>query len=342
MSCDPDLLKPQAILLIQLRAIGDVILTTPALRVLKRRFPDAAIDFLTNLAPAEALQGNPNLRETIVFQHRPSDFWGILRFAWKLRRRRYDITIDFLGTSATALISYLSGAPMRVGYNLRFRRFLYTHLEQGYRGDVYNALTKFSLLKPLGIVKEETETELFIPAEADKWAEDWMAARSLTDGRLVALAPDAKRPARRWLPERFAETATWLVNEGAKVLFFWGPGEREYVENVRRLTSDAVLLTPPMTLQQCAALLKRCRLLICNCSGIKHIAVAVGAPTLTLHGPTDPRVWTPWFDPKHNYIQANVDCLVCGKRECEPLDCMRKISAKQVIQRVQGMDWLWS
>ena len=328
---------PRRILLIQLRAIGDVILTTPALRVLKRHFPDADIDFITTPAPAEILAGNPNLHEIILYPYRANDFAGFLKFCVKLYRNKYDISVDYLGTTATAVMSLASRAPRRVGYRLRFRRCFYTHHEQNYRGDVYNALTKFSLLKPLGISEEETDTEIFVTPEAAEWADQLFDLMGWKDEEVIALSPAAKRQARQWLPERFAEVARWLMSRGHRIVLTWGPGERDYVAGVARLIGSPDLLLPQTTLMQLAALLQRCRLLVCNCGGTKHIAVAVGTPTLTIHGPTDPRVWTPQGDARHAYVRAELDCLDCGKRECEPLKCMAAVSAEQVIQKILEM-----
>ena len=318
------MLNPSRILLIQLRAIGDVILTTPAIRVLKRHFPEARIDFLANAAPAEALENNPHLHEVLIYPHAPNDLGGLIRQGLKLRQRRYDMVIDFLGTAATALITRFSGAPVRVGYRLRFRRIAYTHHEVGYRGDIYNALTKFSLLRPLGIHDDESAPEMFVPAEAERWAKDYFDRTGLANQSVIALAPQAKRLVRRWTAEGFSSVANWLQSQGHQVILIWAPGERDYVEAVAKKIQSKPLLSPPTSLMQLAALLKRCRLLVCNCGGAKHVAVAVSTPTFTIHGPTDPRVWTPPHDPRHAFVRS------ATKRTVD-------ITAEQVIEGIRAM-----
>jgi ADP-heptose:LPS heptosyltransferase len=318
---------PRRILLIQLRAIGDVILTTPAIRVLKRHYPTSEIDFLANPVPAEVLQHNPHLNSIIVYPHKASSLFGLMQQSLRLRRRKYDVVIDFLGTSATAAMTLLSGAPLRIGYRLRFRRMAYTHHELDYRGDIYNALTKFSLLRSLGISEEEWQPEIFVPDETHRWARDLFAELKLADHSVVALAPQAKRPPRQWPGERFAQVGNWLQSRGHRVLLLWGPGEREYVESVARLMDPAPILSPKTTLLQSAAILKRCRLLVCNCGGAKHIAVAAGTPTFTIHGPTDPRVWTPPNHPAHRFIHS-------------PTGRTEEVSADEVIRGIQAMQVL--
>lgn len=331
------MLSPRRILLIQLRAIGDVILTTPALRVLKRHFPDAAVDFVANPGPAEVLAGNPYVDDVIVYPYKATNALGLGKFCLSLFGKRYDVVVDYLGTSATALMSFLSRAPLRIGYDLRFRRYAYTQLGQNYRGDIYNALTKFALLKPLGIEEEESDAEIFVSPEAAVWAQQLFETNGWMQETVVVLAPAAKRPARRWLPDRFASVARWLLEKGHRVILVWGPGERAYVDGVANLVGSPVVVSPPTTLMQLAALLQRCRLLVCNCGGAKHVAVAVGTPTLTIHGPTDPRVWTPPHDSRHAYVRAELDCLDCGKRQCDPLLCMEAVTTDQVIRKIEEM-----
>ncbi len=321
------MLNPRRILLMQLRAIGDVILTTPAIRVLRRHFPEARIDFLANAAPAEVLENNPHLHEVLIYPYSPNDLGGLIRQAQKLRHKRYDVVIDFLGTAATALLSRFSGAPVRVGYRLRFRRIAYTHHEIGYRGDIYNALTKFSLLRPLGINEAESAPEMFVPAEEERWANDYFDRTGLANQSVIALAPQAKRLLRRWPGDGFAAVASWMQDQGHRVILIWAPGERDYIETVSKKIRPEPIISEPTSLMQSAALLKRCRLLVCNCGGAKHVAVAVGTRTFTIHGPTDPRVWTPPndpHDPRHAFVRSATE-----KTE--------DVTAEQVIQGIPSM-----
>jgi heptosyltransferase III len=325
------------IAMILLRAMGDVVLTTPAIRVLKQHFLQADIDFITNSGPAEILQGNPYLSQIVRYPYTPQDVIGALKFAMKLRSHHYDIVIDFLGTPATALLTWYSGAAIRVGYNLRFRKLAYTHLDQGYIPDIYNPLSKFPLLKPLGIQDEETMTEVFPPAEAEKWVDQLFTNNSWDQRRVVALATCATNPVRRWRPQRFAEMAKWLSQKHYQVILVWGPGEFEYVKTVEELCSGSAVMTPPTEIMQLAALLRRCCLLIANCGGTKHVAVAVGTPTLTIHGPSDPRVWTPSGDPRHTFVRGQLDCLKCNEKECKTLECMEAVSTEMVIAKIEEM-----
>jgi len=338
MPFDPETFAPRRILLIQLRAMGDVVLTTPAIRVLKQTYPQAEIDFITNPPTAALLTGNPYLRRAVAFPCARQDVLGTIRYAFGLRREGYDLAIDFLGTAGAALMTWACGAKVRIGYNLRVRKLAYTHYDQEYRGDIYNPVTKFSLLKPLGIRRTESRTELVVQESARAWVREYFAGQGWDGRSVVAVAPYAMAPARRWLPERFAQAADWLAEQGHAVVFTWGPGERDYVEGVIARQRIPASITPPTTLPQLAALLERCRLLVCNCSGTKHVAVAVGTPTLTIFGPSNPDVWHPMDDPRHAYLRAEgLDCLKCGRDECADLKCMEGVSVAQVTRAIEGM-----
>ncbi|MBU1882029.1 glycosyltransferase family 9 protein [bacterium] len=328
---------PKRILLIQLRAIGDVILTTPAVRLVKRRFPTAKIDFVTNAVPAEILQGNPHIHRIIPKTYAKNDILGALRFFAGLRCNRYDIVVDFLGTPGTAQMTFFSGAKTRIGYDLRIRKFAYTHIRPTARSDIYNALAKMTLLEPLGIKPEDPYPEIFVTEDARQWAENYFDDNKLDGNRIVAVAPAAKRQARRWMPEYYAEVSDWLLEEGYSVVMPWGPGEKEYVEGVAGRMKRKPLLTPPLNLMQLAALLQRCQLLLCNCGGTKHFAAAVGTSTLSMYGASDPRAWTPPDDPRHVYLVADVDCINCGLKECESMDCMKRLTPDRVIEAAQKM-----
>jgi ADP-heptose:LPS heptosyltransferase len=147
----------------------------------------------------------------------------------------------------------------------------------------------------------------------------------LTNHSVIALAPQAKRLVRRWTAEGFAAAANWLQNRGHRVILIWAPDELDYVQTVADKIHPRPLLSPPTSLMQLAALLKRCRLLVCNCGGAKHVAVAVGTSTFTIHGPTDPRVWTPPDNPRHRYIR-------------DPSGLTESVSAEQVIHSLAQMN----
>lgn len=128
------------ILVIKLRAIGDVLLSTIVLKDLRHHFPAAQIDFLTEPPSREVLEGNPSVNDLLIFD-RAND--NAVAFLWRLRNRRYDLVIDLFGNPRTALMTYCSRATYRVGYNFRGRQYAYNILVRARGGEVHN--TEFNL-----------------------------------------------------------------------------------------------------------------------------------------------------------------------------------------------------
>lgn len=309
--------EPRSILVIQLRRIGDVILTTPAVAALKKTYPKAAIDFLVEPPGAEALAGNPHLREIVVYDGRT--IAGLL----DIRRRRYDWVIDFLGNPRSALLTFCSGAAVKAGpahvghrwaYNMPLVQSSTTH---------YGALEKIRVLAPLGVASED----------ADSLPRVYLA-EGAAPGNVVGLAPASRKDTRRWPAERFADLGKLLrARFGCELLVFWGPGERELAERVARLIGNGARATPETrSLAEAARLLAGCRLLVSNCAGLKHLAVAVGVPTVTVHGASDPVSWTP-RDPRHLAVRRDeLACIGCASNSCPTqIECLRDLEAERVF-----------
>jgi ADP-heptose:LPS heptosyltransferase len=152
---------------------------------------------------------------------------------------------------------------------------------------------------------------------------------------MIACLPAGSWPAKTWLPDRFAAAMDALAAQGT-VVWMWGPRERAGVEACRALMRAPSLLAPPTGWQELGALLKRCALWIGNDSGPKHVAVALGVPTITLFGPTNPTTWHPPDGP-HTAIEVDgLDCLHCNSNVCplpgeRHMRCMRDLQAERVI-----------
>lgn len=267
--------RPQRILLIQHRHLGDVILTTPAIRVVRRRFPNARIDFATSRLGAQALEGNPHLDNIIVNPGLGS-----------LYRAKYDAVVDMHSVPRTALYVAATQARMRIGLRGRGPRNLaYTHLLERETGTVYMPLQKLRVLEPLGITADRTSLSLDIAIDDEMrdWATQLLDDRGLAEP-IVAVSPVAKHAIKQWGAERWAYVADALADNGAAVLITGGPGERAQIEAVtEKMTRPAVSNYGTTTVRQLAALYEQCALWVGNDGGPKHIAVAAGIPTVTVY-----------------------------------------------------------
>ncbi|MCK4403643.1 MAG: glycosyltransferase family 9 protein [candidate division Zixibacteria bacterium] len=326
----------QKILLIQLRRIGDVLMCTPTLRALREHFPKSYIAFLTEKESSDLLTLNPYLDEVIVLERGKyrTPFYSLKKI-WQIRKKRFDLVIDFLGNPRSAYISFLSGAKRRIGYDLPLRRFFYNVITKNDGRRKYAAARKLDTLKALGTQSCDLKLDFFVPDEAGIFAERFFKENGLDqDNLIISISSTSRRHFRRWSLERFARLADWLVSEfKATVMLVWGPGEREVVEKVKNLMKEKPIISwETENLFQLGAVLKKCDLHVGNDNGTKHIAVAMGKPTITIYGPHDPVSWTyPDFS-RHKFLKKKVDCPDCNriKHKCTELSCLNQITVEDV------------
>ncbi len=344
--------EPQRILLIRLRAVGDVVLVTPLLRALRRRFPGARIDALADPGPAAVLDGNPHLDHLLLSPRRGASFSDQWRFLRKVRSIRYDWVLDLFGNPRSAWTALLSGAPLRAGYAYRGRRHAFTHAIPKNVVRKYQVLVNLGLIESLGVPGDGLDTEMVLEGAERRWAGETLEGLGVPPGRqrpLVALNPTGTWSAKKW-PLTYWRELVGLLNEdpGTKPLVLWGPGDEPDVERIVDGLQDKVVLAPRTDLRQLAALISGTDLLIGNDGAPQHIARALGVRTLTLHGPTWGISWCPPGDSRHCFLQHFLPCGPCDRTRCPhpPLprsgghahkECMMKIPPSRVASVARGM-----
>ncbi len=320
---------PGRILVIQLRRIGDVILTTPAVAALKARWPRAELDFLVEPAGAEALAGNPHIHELIVYRARGP--LGALTWMRRIRRKRYDWVVDFMGNPRSAILTAFSGAAVRAGPAHVSHRWAYNR-----------PLTQSTTTHYAGQEKIRVLGELGVPRNFPFMPRIYLADPAPRAGARVALAPASRKETRRWPAASYAKLGKMIREKtGNEILVFWGPGERKLAEEVANgIGNGAKITTETKSLADVAKIMGGCRLMITNCSGPKHIAVALGIPTVTIHGSSDPDSWNP---PDSNHLvvrlsKEELPCIGCGLNRCPiQLQCMRDLPPERVLKAAMSL-----
>ncbi len=319
---------PKSILVIQLRRLGDVILTTPALEALKKRYPAAKLDFLVEAPGAEAVAGHPALDEVLVYD--AAGVAGALRWARKIRARRYDWVIDFLANPRTALIAALSGAKVKAGPAHVRRRWAYNRLLVQPEKTVYAAREKVLWLESLGVASSDAPDlpRLFLAPRPEKL------------DNVVGLVPPSRKETRRWPARHWIALGRGLrERRGCTLKIFWGPGERALAEEVARgIGAGAAPIAETRTIAELARELVSCRVLVTNCAGPKHLAVALGVPTVTVHGSSDPASWTPRH-PDHVFVRREeLACIGCRSNVCPTrIECLNDLPADRVRAEVERL-----
>ncbi len=308
------------IAVLHFHAIGDLLMATPAIRALARRYPGASIHVLCRTHCAELLRHNPHVQH-IRPQGQPPhrrhprgllDFWRHLAF---LRRGGYDAVVDMTGFTYSAWLTYGSGAPVRAGIAPPGKRVetmwpLYTTAiardSQRHFIAEYLALAALLDAPPDGVTMD-----LVVGQSARLAVDAWLTRHGLADARLVVLHPGAKWPPKRWPAEGFAGLVRWLAQDaGLAAILVGDSADAPVHESIRSLAGPTPAFDPGLGLLGLAALLERAALFIGNDSGPMHAARAVGTPTIGIFGPTDPQRSGP-MGPAAEAPVAPIECRPC-------------------------------
>ena len=199
---------PDRILLTRLKYIGDVVLTTPVIHAVRERFPQAYIAYLAEADAAALLQKNPHLDEIFAYDFSRSSLIEQLRVMRVLRRQKFDVVVDLFSNPRSALLTFASGAPTRIGKEARIRGSLYTHRVKD-DGRPKSAVDfHYQFVQPLGVAPSHHRTEIFLDEEEKKRARTFLESKGIDPGKpVVGLHPGATWPAKMWPWRRFSELA---------------------------------------------------------------------------------------------------------------------------------------
>lgn len=325
-------------MLIHYRMIGDVLLNTPLVRALRQHYPQSYIAYCTEPVPAGVLKGNPMLDE-IILHPRPSTLRQEWRFNRSIRRRRFDVVIDVMGNSRSALLSLMSGARHRIAFDRWPRSLCYTTLvEHRHELNEYAVEKRLRLLLPLGIRASDTSAVVTYGPEERRSVDGFLEENGVrADDLLICIDPTSYVYTRQWPAGCFSELVDLLdVRLGARVCLLWGPGEKEYVEGIAASSRTSPLLNPPWELTHIAALLDRADLFVGCDSAPGHIAVSRQTPTVTVFGAQNSANWRP-AEPRHRVVKKGLPCQPCDQKTCgPPLDvaCLRTMTVEEVFEAV--------
>ncbi len=358
-ACINPLEKPplaERILVIRLGAMGDVVRTLPAFAELRARYPNAQVTWLVERKAEGAVRGQPGIDEVLVFPREELEaHWGerrllrftrdALRFALELRRRRFDLVLDFHAILKTGLLSRATGAPVRVGYAPPFARELsFGFANRRARIEpakvsrfVRNAaLVDFLAIGPPAVPRAEAGQGAGFavdPARA-KRMRDALAERTGGAELVVVIHPGASEGAsyKRYPVGAWGEVAAALVEQGAAcVVSSGGEVEREIAQGVVERSGGAARLAPATpTLADLAALYAACRLFLGSDSGPLHVASLLGTPVVQLLGPTDLVENRPWAGTPSRSLRVPVGCSPC-RSGCPAASCMNVLPPEAVL-----------
>jgi len=315
------------ILVIRFSSIGDIILTTPVLTALKKRYPQASIDFLVIDSFKDAITGNPLIDDVILFNKKSyRGIYGIYRYSRMLQKKNYDLVIDLHSKIRSRLLTLFTGVrTLRYKKRSLWKSLLVRMRVVRYHVDDTIVRNYFKPLEKLHVYYTgETLSFDFSPEDLEKVAHY---------GKAVVMAPGAANMTKQWLPEYFASLGRLLRD---KIILIGGSNDYDMCEDIRADIGDSCTnLAGKLSLKQSGALMSLSKYVITNDSGPFHIARGIGKKVFVLFGPTDPNMFT--YDEKSILIYGAEPCAPCslhGDKQCPKghFDCMRSLTPERVYQ----------
>jgi lipopolysaccharide heptosyltransferase II len=324
------------VLLVRFSSIGDVLLTTPLVRCLRARHPDARLVFVTKQAMAPLVTDNPYLSDVVALA--PDEPLGAL--ARRLAALAPTRGLDLHGSLRSAALRLRIPCPWR-GYSKRklARGVLIATKIDLYRHRVPVAERYFAAARGLDVHADGAPPEFFLGAAAHERVARWLAERRLDTVPLAVLAPGAAHATKRWPGERWVQLAERLRARGYGLAVAGGPADRAAAAPLATLAASAA---GEFGLQETGALLARARVLVSGDTGVMHMATGVGTPVVALYGPTVEQFGFFPYRARSTVLQRDLDCRPCsamGGPRC-PMGhhhCLTTIEADEVAAAVEHL-----
>jgi heptosyltransferase-2 len=326
--------------------IGDAVMTTPAVRAIRRNFPTARISLLAKPWVGPVFAHSPHVDEIIIYDAngRHKGLGGTIRLARDLKPYCFDAAIFLQNAIEAALIAFMAGIPRRVGFDTDARRLLLTHPVRCTKWikSLHQTSYYLKMLEGAGMIRGSQTLELSLGTKDREKSAQILADNSIKpDRRIVGLNPSATfGPAKQWFPDRYAELGNRLNKSlDATILIFGGPSDRELGQAISRMMDvPAVNLSGRTSLGEAMALIDRCDAFVTNDSGLMHVAAALNTPLVAIFGSTNSTTTSPYSD-SSRIVRVPIKCSPCMKPVCPlgHMNCMRQVTVKMVTDAVEAL-----
>jgi lipopolysaccharide heptosyltransferase II len=330
--------------------IGDVVMISPAMRAVRKAFPEAEISLLAKTWVLDAIRGSPYYDHLIEYDREGAHarWHGRWKLIEQLRKERFDLALLFQKAFEAGLFAWMACIPRRVGFQTDSRGWLLTDPlplpQAGHHAEHF-----LRIAEAVGADVADRRLSYHLTPEAKDRALHFLRRHGMHQDNLrIALHPGASKPPRAWHPERFGEVAARLAREsGATPLLFGASHDPQAIARIRSVAGPACVLPPEgQSLQEMAALLEHCHLLICNDSGPMHIAAALRVPVVAIFGPGAPNRTGPYSDSNlFRVVTRQFPCSPCRQkfyRECYPAAsgkpfCLEEVTSSEVLDACRGL-----
>ena len=337
------------ILIIALSGIGDALMFSPALRLLRKKYPDAQIDLLAMFKGVEDLYSrNSDINTVHYWDFLKSNPFSTLSRVLKLRNLRYDVSINVYPANRWPynLISLLVGAKKRLGHiynHVNFRSLNFLNNIRVHEDDLkHNVEENIDLIALLDVPREDPLPPLQVnltdsdSRAADRWLDDnGISSKEFIVGFHAGSSMMKNHFRRRWAPEKFTRLGNLLIEQyDATILLFGGPEEEQLNESIKRMMGKKTYIVKAPNLMGSIALMKRCSAFVVNDSGLMHIAAGLQLPIVTIFAYTNPHYVYPW---KTNYrmVRRDLECSPCFYYSPRPARCIWKDDQFRCITHIE-------
>jgi len=339
------------ILLVKPSSLGDVVHALPVLHGLRARYPEAKIDWLIGSAFAPLVEGHEDVDELVLFDrgrfgrlaYSPAVVSEFARFIRELRKRRYDLVVDLQGLFRSGFLTWMTGAPVRIGFrDAREGAWVfYTHHIRGGDSEFHAVDRNYRVAELLGFGDVSVQFKVPLAESVRLEAEALLRQYGVTgDERLLVVAPTARWETKVWSPERFAETIDRLHQRSGVCCVLVGGGDEVHrCERVaQHCRKKPVNLTGRTTLPQLAAVVRLADTVLCHDSAVAHLAVAFDRRLVCITGPTNP-IRTGPYCRAHSVLRLDLECSPCYLRQLRQCRhdhrCMSELTVEAVASAVE-------
>jgi len=336
--------QPKKILMIRFGAMGDVLLTTPAVRCLRRKFPHAKIDFLVKSEYAPLLRGNPHLDVVVPFDPK-AGLKGLFQMGKWMRTQKYDLIVDLQRNANSVFLSAYSGTSSRLVWNPeRWKRWLWVYFR--IRLNDYGRPVPLKYLLPLQLLGVEDDgkgLELYIPQEMHQRVEHLLKTSGVEEKKpILALAPGAGRNTKRWPKENYIELGKYCQRQGFSIFLLGGKQDKALCQFIKEAIGPDAWDWSGTSLLETASFISRASVMVTNDTGLMHMASALQKRGVAIFGPTTRELGFFPFRSFFVVVEKPFKCRPCsfhGTKHCirGHFRCMKAISSQEVIHAVQKL-----
>ncbi len=342
----PDLTNVRKILVVKLRHLGDVLLTSPIFTLLKKRMPEAQIDAYIYSDSFPMLEGHPAISHLIGYDKgiKKLSFFSRLKrelfLLWKIRKEKYDLVINLTEGDRGAIVCKMSGAKILVGMEGDKKRKVYTHIIKKCHALRHTVERNLDALRVIGIFPNMEERELYyhIPESAMSKIKHLLQDARFSLKEFYLIHPASRWRFKCWPEEKVREVIQTLLSQEKKVVITSG-GDKEEKEMVERIIQgishpNLLNLSAKVTLKELGALIQLCKGLLCVDSVSFHMASALKANVTVLFGPTSDVTWGPWNNPNAQVLTQAFSCRPCYSDGCagsKKSDCLTTLPVQKVL-----------